>query len=269
MTRQWKFTVLEFVVLCERHRQGLLPNPFWLESDEVVFADDLERRKRAAWEDLQRRLDGWFDGAIEVLCAPELYVEVSSWDERNMRNSAKGLRVYAARAGALAYVFEQTPGSLTYDTVAFTVTECDPRRLADAVEELLPRVEAGQLPGIPIVTDRTEDVAPSWGGSYLRDDRENTLIYRTQRFFQRPADCTGTIEVVQGRSKYGPRGIQKTRMMWRDVIGDGRYVMSLDEPPFAVGTNRRMLVERIQKDIGNLMQRLETHWESGRPEDRY
>ncbi|MFI6165359.1 ESX secretion-associated protein EspG [Nocardia sp. NPDC051052] len=158
----------------------------------------MERRKRAAWEDLQRRLDGWFDGAIEVLCAPELYVEVSSWDERNMRNSAKGLRVYAARAGALAYVFEQTPGSLTYDTVAFTVTECDPRRLADAVEELLPRVE-----------------------------------------------------------------------VWRDVAGDGRYVMSLDEPPFAVGTNRRMLVERIQKDIDNLMQRLETHWELGRPEDRY
>ncbi|MFI7000531.1 ESX secretion-associated protein EspG [Nocardia sp. NPDC050175] len=261
--------MLEFVVLCERHRQGLLPKPFWLESDEVVFADELERRKRAAWEDLRQRLDGWFDGAIEVLRAPELYVEVSSWDERNMRNSARALRVYAARAGAIAFVFEQAPGPLTYDTVAFTVTECDPRRLAVAVEELLPRVEAGRLPGIPIVTDSAEDVAPSWGGSYIRDDREDKLVYRTQQFFQRPADCTGSIVVAQGRSKYGPRGIRKTTMMWRDVIDDGRYVMSLDEPPFAVGTNRRMLVERIQQDIDILMQRLETHWEPGRPEDRY
>ncbi|MFI5776857.1 ESX secretion-associated protein EspG [Nocardia sp. NPDC051570] len=269
MTQQWKFTVLEFIVLCERHRQGLLPKPFWVESDEVVYADALEQRKRAAWEELRRRLEGSFDGAIEVLCAPELYLEVSSWDEQNSRNWNKEHRLYAARAGALAYVFEQAPGPLIYDTVAFTVTECDPRRLAVAVVDALPRVEAGRLPGIPIVTDRAEDIAPTWGGSFVRDNREDTLVYQTQRFFQRRSDCTGSIQVVQGRSKYGPRGIQKTTMLWRDVAGDGRYVMSLDEPPFAVGTNRRMLIERIQTDIDTMMQRLETHWEIGRPEDRY
>ncbi|MFI6044610.1 ESX secretion-associated protein EspG [Nocardia sp. NPDC051321] len=268
MTQQWKFTALEFIVLCEQYRSGSLPRPFLFVSDEQVTIDELDRRKRLAWAELRHRLDGSFDGVIEVLRAPELYVRASTWDEHDMFNMAKAQRLHAARAGALAYLIDQAPTLLTYDTPAFTVTECDPHMLAPVVIDSLPRVPAGRLPDIPIVTDPVEHVAPT-STNYVQDDREDTPVYQTQHFFQQRADRTGAITVVQGRSKYGPRGIHETAMMWRDVTGDGRYVMSLDAAPVAVATSREMLIERIEGDIRNLMRRLESHWESGRPEDRY
>lgn len=268
MTQQWKFTAIEFVVLCDHYRGGSLPQPLMFQSDEVVMSDEMEQRKRLVWEDLQRRLDGSFDGVVEVLRAPELYVQVRSWDE-HASNMDKMLRLHAARSGALGFVFEQATGTLTFDSPMVTVTECDPHRLAAAVVLSLPSVEAGRLPDIPVVTDPVEHIAPRRSGSLVRDDTEERPVYRTQRFFQRRADLTGWISVVQGRSKFGPRGIVETAMMWRDVADDGRYVMSLGEAPVAVGTSRRQLAERIQKDIDYLLQRLETHWESGLPEDRY
>ncbi|MFI6165429.1 ESX secretion-associated protein EspG [Nocardia sp. NPDC051052] len=269
MTQQWKFTALEFIVLCEQYRGGSLPRPFQFVSDEEITVDELERRKRVTWEELRHRLDGSFDGVLEVLRAPELFVRASSWDELDMDNMAKEQRLHAARAGALAYLFEQAPALLTYDTPAFTITECDPRQLATVVIDSLPPMKAGRLPDIPIVTDSAEHVTPTPGRSYVEDDREDTPVYRTQQFFQQRAVRTGAITVVQGRSKFGPRGIHEIAMMWRDVAGDGRYVMSLDAAPVAVASSRETLIERIEADIRNLMRRLESHWESGRPDDRY
>ncbi|MFG1798354.1 hypothetical protein [Nocardia sp. NPDC049149] len=39
--------------------------------------------------------------------------------------------------------------------------------------------------------------------------------------------------------------------------------------PVAVGTSRQMLIERIQQEIDIVLARVESHWESGRPEDQY
>ncbi|MGW4773515.1 ESX secretion-associated protein EspG [Nocardia sp. NPDC004278] len=271
MTQQWKFTALEFLVLCDHYRAGAMPRPLAFESDEEVTVDQMDRRKRAVWEDLQRRLDGSFDGVIEVLRAPELFVQVKSWDEQDRGNKDKALRVHVARAGALGFVFEQVRGTLTYDAPMVVVTECDPRALSVAVVRLLPNVEGGRLPDIPLVTDPVEHIAPSWGSSFVRDDAEDRPVYRTQRFFQQRAELTGAITVVQGRSKFGPRGIEERILLWRDVADDGRYVMAVRDgrATAAVSTGRQELVNRIHKEINDLMERLETHWEWGRPEDRY
>ncbi|MFD6158128.1 ESX secretion-associated protein EspG [Nocardia sp. NPDC060256] len=269
MTQQWEFTALEFMVLCDRYHSGSLPRPFLFESDEVMLADELERRKHHTWEDLRRRLDGSFDSVIEVLNSPELYVLVSTWDEKDGLNIEKQLRLHAARAGALGYLIRQSPAKLTFDSPMVTITECHPHDLVAAVVRALPNVEAGRQRDIPIVTDSLDQDEPSWGADFVRDDVEDRPAYQTRQFYQRRADCTGLITVVQGRSKYGPRGIHETALVWRDVTDDGRYVWSRDETPIAVGTSRRRLAERLQRETDHLMERLETHWEWGRPDDRY
>ncbi|MFI6165466.1 ESX secretion-associated protein EspG [Nocardia sp. NPDC051052] len=269
MTQQWEFTALEFIVLCERYLAGPPPVPFLFVSDEVVLVDELERRKQATWEDLRRRLDGSFDSVIEVLRTPELYVLASTWDEKDVLNTEKHLNLHAARSGALGYLFKQPPGKLTYDSPMVTITECHPHELVVAVVRALPKVEAGRQRDIPIVTDSPDQDESSQNFSFIRDDIEDRPTYRTEQFFQRTADCAGMIAVVQGRSRFGPRGIHETTLMWRDVADDGRYVWSREEAPIAVGTSRKQLVNRLQRDIDHLMERLETHWEWGRPEDRY
>ncbi|WP_405162046.1 ESX secretion-associated protein EspG [Nocardia sp. NBC_01499] len=269
MTQQWEFTALEFMVLCDHYHRGSLPRPFWFETEESMPSDELERRKHSTWEQLQRRLDGSFDGVVEVLRTPELYVLVHTWDDKDIANIEKHLWLHAARAGALGYVLRQPSGKLTFDSPMVTITECHPRELVVEVVRALPNVEAGRLPDIPIVLDPAERDEPSWGASYVQDDLEDRPVYQSQQFFQRPADCAGRISVVQGRSKFGPRGIQETTLMWRDVNEDGRYMWSSGDKPVAVGTSRRQLAERLQRETEHLMDRLETHWEWGRPEDRY
>lgn len=269
MTQQWTFTALEFMVLCDHYCGGSMPDGLLFVSDELLKYDEFERRKRVAWDDLQR-LDGAFNRVSEVIRAPELYVLAYAWDEQDNADFEQQFCAHAARAGALAYVFVQAQGKLTYDSPFVTVTECHPRELAVAMVRLLPDVEAGRLPEITIVTDPDEHIAPSWVNSIIRDDIEDRPVYRTQRFFEQPAQCTGMIKVVQGRSKYGPRGIHETSLMWRDVIGDGRYLIPMDDDVrVASATSRQQLVYRIQRHIDDLQERLETHWESGRPEDRY
>ncbi|KAA8879698.1 ESX secretion-associated protein EspG [Nocardia colli] len=269
MTLQWKFTSLEFLVLCEQYRAGSLPRPLLFQSDEEVMSDDLEQRKRLVWAELQPRLDSSFAGMAHVLRAPELYVLLQSWDERERTDRDKVLRVHVARAGALGFVFEQVPGELTFDSPMVVVTECDPRAMAVAVVQAMPDVGAGRLPDIPIVTDPVEHIAPSWSANSVWDDVESRPVYRTQRFFEQRADLTGVITVAQGRSKFGPRGLHETTLLWRDVADDGRYVMALDDSPVAVATSRQQLVYRIHRDIEHLLERIESHWEDGRPEDRY
>lgn len=173
------------------------------------------------------------------------------------------------RAGALGFVFEQVPGELTFDSPMVVVTECDPRAMAVAVVQAMPDVEAGRLPDIPIVTDPVEHIAPTWSANSVWDDVESRPVYRTQRFFEQRADLTGVITVAQGRSKFGPRGLHETTLLWRDVADDGRYVMALDDSPVAVATSRQQLVYRIHRDIEHLLERIESHWEDGRPEDQY
>jgi hypothetical protein len=179
--------------------------------------------------------------------------------------------MHFARSGAQAYRFMQKPGKSFWHTDGFVVTECDPRGLASAVVASLPKVEAGRLSNIPIITDPDENLGLGGhgGGSFIKDDDDEPVARRSQKFFEMRADLTGTVLIVQGRSKYGPRGIFETKMLFRDVVGDGRYVMSMDDSPVAVATGRREFANRIQADLDNLMQRLDTHWEAGHPADRF
>ena len=269
MNQSWKFAGIEFQVLCEKYREGRLPDPLSYALDEPMTMDESARLKERTWEQLRADWDPAWDAMIDVMCAPEMYIRVRGYDELDQENPQKRLRMHFARSGAQAFKIEQLTGKSYWHTDGFVVTEIDPHGMADAVVRSLPPVEAGQLGNVPIIIDPAEHVG-NYGSSFFRDDDDDEPPARVSaRFFEMRASLTGTIFVVQGRSKFGPRGIHETKLLWRDVIGDGRYVMAMDDSPVAIGTGPDQFVRRIQKDVDNLMQRLETHWEAGYPEDRY
>ncbi|MCM6788592.1 ESX secretion-associated protein EspG [Nocardia sp. CDC159] len=262
------FTGIEFQALCDRHRDGVLPNPFVFTTDEPMMSHEYEQATREAVDGLERRFGSALHGLVEVLCAPEVFVRVRAWDERDMDNPQKWALMHVARRGTRAYVLRQLPGKTLSRSGGFTATECDPRGLAVTVVDALPKAPPGNGGSIPLVIDPAQHTVPPGTGSFFRDDEEDSDVQRTQKFFQKRAKSTGSIIVVQGRSKYGPRGIHESKMMWRDVVGEGRYVMTLDDSPIAVPTSRKQLIERIQTDIDNLMERIGSHWEPGLREDR-
>ncbi|WP_024805572.1 ESX secretion-associated protein EspG [Nocardia sp. BMG51109] len=266
----WDFTGIEFQVLCERYRDGELPAPLFYTLDEPMTLDESARLKGKTWDELRAKWDPAWDSMIEAMCAPEMYIRVHGWDELDMENGKKKIYMHFARKGVWAYKFNQKPGKTFWHTDGYTVTECDPRSLGAEVVRSLPKVGAGHISSVPVVTDPQEYIGHG-GGSFIMDDDhlEDRAVAGSRKFFETKASLTGTIVAVQGRSKYGPRGIHETKKLFRDVIGDGRYVMALDDAPVAEAVGPQQLADRIQDDIDNLMLRMETHWESGYPQDRY
>ncbi|MFI5780699.1 ESX secretion-associated protein EspG [Nocardia sp. NPDC051570] len=263
MTLSWEFTGLEFQVLCERFREGAMPTPLFYTLDEPMTLDESARLKQTTWLELRAKWDPLWDSMIEVMCAPDLFIRLRGWDEQDMENGSKRLYMHFARSGAQAFRFSQKPGKSFWHTDGFTVTECDPRGLAAAVVRSLPAVEAGRISSVPVVTDPQAYVGHGGGSMFRDDDDDDAPAARSSKFWQTRATLTGTVLIAQGRSKYGPRGIHETKMLWRDVVGDGRYVMAMDDAPVAMATGPTRFAERIQADINNLMQRLDTHWEAG------
>ncbi|MCM6776066.1 ESX secretion-associated protein EspG [Nocardia sp. CDC159] len=269
----WNFTDVEFKVLWERHSDSPLPPPMVFLS-RTPMLEDFEREKYGAWQHLQATLDSSFDGVLETLLRPDVFVVLHGWNDREMENPHKRIRLYAARSGLRGYVLTQLPGETVLHSGGYTITECDPRALADAVVRAMPTAEAGRrFRNVPIAGGPATQQG-GWaesdqlyrpGGSLVSESVElgASSDGLSERFFAVPATMTGGISVSQGRSKYGRRGILEEIMVWRDLPDDGRYVFVLDHAPTAMGIGSRHLTVKLAASIDRILERMETHreWE--------
>ncbi|MFJ1458168.1 ESX secretion-associated protein EspG [Nocardia sp. N2S4-5] len=221
MTR-WTFTDLEFKVLCDEHRHGNLPAPFVFTS-RTPRLDDYEREKADTRRLLRARADGEFEAMAAAIAAPEVFVVAHAWNDQEFDNPERRIRVHAVRHGARGYLLTQRPGETLWHSGGFTVEECDPRALGEVVIGQLPRTGPGVQPDLVV-----HAAAPAPGyepaGSMVSDDDEpeDDDSARSAAFFGIPATATGIVKVLQGRSKFGPRGRAESGVLWRDLPGDGR-----------------------------------------------
>ncbi|MFF0489146.1 ESX secretion-associated protein EspG [Nocardia sp. NPDC004068] len=259
MSRTWELTDLEFQLLCDDHRHGVLPAPFSFTSRTALLAD-YERERAAARDRLRDRADGEFEAMVDTVARPEVFVVAHAWDDQDFENPDKRIRVHAVRRGSRGYVLDQKPGETLWHSGGFTITECGPRELSEAVVDRLPRRGPGRRGAIPIVVSETP--APERvSGSMVADDEDDEQ-FTAARFFDTPAVSTGIVKVLQGRSKFGPRGLVESGVLWRDLPHDGRYVMPLDDPaPIAVGTGSDGLVGWITSAIERILARMDSHRE--------
>ncbi len=128
----------------------------------------------------------------------------------------------------------------------------------------LPRTGQGVQPDLVV-----HAAAPAPGyepaGSMVSDDDEpeDDDSARSAAFFGTPATATGIVEVLQGRSKFGPRGRAESGVLWRDLPGDGRYVMPLDDPaPVATGMSAGRLTAWVDREIERILTRMEERRDS-------
>lgn len=261
MSAVWDFTDLEFVVLLERYTNSTLPVPFSYTS-RTRWRDDYEREKFETWERLRATVDGSIRDVLETCARPEVFVVVHGWDDADITNPAKRIRARAVRSGMRGYLVTQRPGETLGHSGGFTVTECGPHGLADAVVRALPRLRAGRYRNIPIMTDRADDREQfrNVGSLVTAADRESPAR-QSERFFRTRASLTGAITIHQGHSKFGPRGILEQFMLWRDLPDDGRYAFVLDHAPVANGVRAEQLAAMLENAIEAMLDRSETHWE--------
>jgi hypothetical protein len=256
MNRVWKFTDTEFFALWSvRAPDQMLPWPFFYttrQHDSDIF--DAERL--AALERLRKRLEPSFDDVMTALVQNDMKIAVFGWDSRAPREPDGLLRLLAIRRGDYGYLVTQLAGEEFSYASGFTVAETDAIKLADAVLDAMPETGAGRLPDIVLPTPKSDEEQSdeaaldySYGRSAVQDSFSDTVAERAERFLNTPAPSMGSIEIIQGRSIFGPRGITQHRLEWRDLEDDGRYVVDDQHPPVATAVGRERLISLINTRI--------------------
>ncbi|MGO4649489.1 ESX secretion-associated protein EspG [Nocardia sp. 2YAB30] len=250
MRRIWRFTDIEFVVLWQPLKEDFLPKPFVFTSRIPRYTDYL-RELRETSERLGATMDPAFDDVLDVVARPDIRVVVRGVDGKNPQNPKGSIRLLAVRRGEQAYLLTQLPGETLGHSGGFTVAECDPLRLADAVVAELPAVAAGRQGEIVLVggADAGDDTDYAYGRSQLWDPVEDMVHSRADRFLRSAVTSVGGIEISQGTSRFGPRGRVSRVLGWRDLDGDGRYAISADTPPVAVAADSKRLVTMINAQV--------------------
>ncbi|WP_327143747.1 ESX secretion-associated protein EspG [Nocardia sp. NBC_01327] len=225
------FEDLEFVVLWEQITGDRMPPPFIFTSRTPMYYDFL-REKRSAAERVEARWDGALGNLAEVMAEPDIRIVVNGFDGRDLKHADGRVRMMALRRAGRGYLLKQLPGETYVHSGGFTAVECDPLSLAEAVVDALPEVGAGRQADVKLDGTQGSDYADDDIGRTIIDDVfEDAAVQRTKRFLNSSVVCAGTIEVIQGHSKFGPRGITEHLLEWRDLEDDGRYVIG-GEPPF-------------------------------------
>lgn len=255
MTRTWSFEDLEFVVLWEQVTDGdFLPRPFQFHSQTPMFYDYL-REKREAVVTLRRRLESSFSEVMESIVKPDIRIVLDGWDGKNLERAEGRLRVMAVRKGMRGFVITQLPGETYTHGSGFTITECDPLRLADLVVGVLPDAEPGSRSEIAL-TPPTEDQGETdyeYGHSVVGADRDHLIADSSRRFLSTAPSVIGTIDIIQGMSVFGPRGVSSHRLEWRDLPGDGRYAIGHAAPWRAVPVDGKRMIAMVNARIAEVI----------------
>ncbi|MEV0252262.1 ESX secretion-associated protein EspG [Nocardia sp. NPDC050712] len=263
MTQTWKFTDLEFDVLCDRLAKHHIPTPLtYLVRHQWMHEYELDAIQ--TWERVSNTIDPALREFFRILVRPEISVLLRGWYDGNDEDPKKWIRARAVRSGMHGFIVSQIPGETRGHSGGYIVTECGPRGLAQAVVDLLPpNVEGGRHRSIPIVVKQIEGSEHhGYTGSWVSEETDSDVTSRSSEFFASPADRTGVIAIYQGHSKFGPRGLMEKFLYWRDLPDDGRYVIELpSSSPVAVGMGKKAVLSKLDDMIEAMLERAETHWE--------
>ncbi|WP_405489172.1 ESX secretion-associated protein EspG [Nocardia sp. NBC_00511] len=254
MTAALRFDDLEFVVLWEQATGEPMPAPFVFTSKTEMYYDFL-REKREVLEQLDARWTDPFDLLSNAMVEPDVRITVNGFDGRDRQRADGRVRMMGLRRGTYGYLIQQTPGETYLHSGGFTVTECDPIALADAIVSALPEAEPGSR-GDVVLPDsagpQNNDV--EYSRSIVDDISVDSMDRRALSFLNAPMAYMGTIEIVQGYSKFGPRGITTRQLDWRDVQDDGRYVIGGEPPYVATPADAKRMVAAINGRVAAVIQ---------------
>ncbi|MGW5105796.1 ESX secretion-associated protein EspG [Nocardia sp. NPDC004123] len=256
----WEFTDVEFKALCYRYRGGSLPSPLRFTS-RTKYQDDYERELYECHAKLDRELGPGFGAIFETVALPDIALIVHAWADGDFDNPNKRIRVHGARRDRRACLIVQAPGETVFHSGGFTMIECEPEELPALMVAYLPPTEEARGPAVTLVTEPPEpDPYGGSGGAF--DSFDDSVETRSIAFWNRPADLTGAIRVLQGRSKFGPRGMHQTTMIFRDMPADGRYLIEVGDPEMtARGAGVGKIVHRFEHHVEQTLQLMEARGE--------
>ncbi|MFC9892434.1 ESX secretion-associated protein EspG [Nocardia sp. NPDC127579] len=248
MTGSWTFTDLEFAMLWEMVSSDFLPAP-------LVFArrsplgDGHRREKREIAAHSNTSSDQALRHLFETIARPDIRITVSGWHGESAEDLDGRIRILAARRSSRGYRVGQAPDG------GITVDECDALALGRMVAEALPDCVAGSVPRLVLEPPASlragldlgfrQPLSHEWTEDPDRD--------KLQFFLASAKVGAGTIEIIQGTSRFGSRGITRRELAWRDLANDGRYALTGSRPPIAIAIDSHRLTGLINTEIAEVV----------------
>ena len=252
MTPTWEFTGDEFDALWTGIEEEYMPDPF-IHTGAPGDADEAEFVRKDAWARIRRRWGHELDEIIDVLTHPDIRIVVRGYGGgEKLIDPAYSVRMLAVSKGELGYLVRQRPGETLYHAEGFVVTRHSALSLGEVIADHLPEAEAGRGRDIRLDEPGDDQFDRTYGRSLVQHYDDDSAV-QTQTFQQAPLDRDGFIDIEQGWSRFGPRGILRLRLGWRDLTDDGRYVIVPGTPPVAVGADRRRVVSLINSQIAEVV----------------
>lgn len=254
MSHTWRLSDVALLDLWERRFRDCLPAPLFALARGDDAAQWLRLRAEARAE---VGTDGALLAALDRVASADVVVSALAVDPRSGADPVTPVRLLAGRQGGTATIIRQLPGESVWHSAGFEIVTGDARRLAGAVVAALPDIAPGRERDIALVTAPTEaETDHHFGRSRVRADAADAER-RSRDWLRRPAQALGEIETRLGSSLFGPRGIVRHRVGWRDVVGDGRYAVTGSSPPVASAADRTRLAALVAVDIATVDQTLE------------
>ncbi|UGT60567.1 ESX secretion-associated protein EspG [Nocardia asteroides] len=263
MSGRWAFTDMEFALICDREGHGAVPEPFTFTS-RIPLAEDYAAERRRVLAELRARGDSELAVLAEAIARPDVSLAIHAWDEADFAAHEQHVRVHAVRSRARGYVITQRPGETLWHSGGFDVAECDPHAVAEVALGCLPFANAGRSLEIPLPdADAEPDRGSSPIGPSIGDEAADADAERGAAFLATRAERAGDLQLFQGRSKFGPRGRVGMRLEWRDLPGDGRYVIRRNaHMRVATGMGTKAMVEWVDEQVAEILLRLDRHMEN-------
>ncbi|MFD4354886.1 ESX secretion-associated protein EspG [Nocardia sp. NPDC058519] len=248
----WEFTGHEFDAIWEAVDEGTMPAPFVYRCPPRTFEEGEYQRKQL-WAELRQRWGRDLDDMIEVLVRPDIRVVVRGYGGGDTdTDPALAVRLLAVRRGDTGYVVRQTPGETIYDATGFTVAQHDALSLGEVLADLMPTVGGGREREIELAEPSAAEFDYGYGRSLVQH-YDDEVSDKATAFREAPDRRSGTVVIEQGWSRFGPRGVVRMSMGWRDLVDDGRYFIVPGAPTVAVGADKRRVVGLINAQIAEVV----------------
>jgi hypothetical protein len=254
MSREWIFSDVEFFAIWDRVNGRYLPEPFSFAS-KTRFEGEFHRELAEARSRLAPELGRSFQRVLYGLEQPD--IRILSQGYRADPENPGTISMLVVRSGDDGFVVHQTPAVDTRYYHSYRITECDVEGMSEAIVGGLPSgVAAGRWPDfqLPAIVTDADGMDYSYGRSAVLKRPQLSTGAQAAQFLQATAIGTGTIDVIQGESKFGPRGITRHRLEWRDLEDDGRYVVTDSQPPSVLAVNDQRFTDLIDGRIIEVIQ---------------
>ncbi|WP_406274004.1 ESX secretion-associated protein EspG [Nocardia sp. NBC_00881] len=255
VTRSWRFTGLEFVVLWEDAGGQGPPAPFTV-TNRLWQNHYLAREKREAREAVRARLGSCFEDVLDAVSVPDIRIVVQGWNPAEYDNPRSWIRMLGACSGKRVYLLEQLSGETASLSCGFAITEYGVREFGAVVAARLPEAQRGKHGNIDLSAHAYCDTDQGSRRSRVFASTGKIAWLQAERFLRSPVTCAGAIVVGQGISRFDRCRAHRRMLEWRDIFGDGRYVIAGSAPPIAQGVDEKRLTARIDTEIAGVARAL-------------